>query len=93
MGITLDILQVAQALIFVFGVIVIYYASRAYSRHRSRSMLFLAIGFAIVTIGAVAAGVLFELLSVGLETVEAIQAVSQAIGFFIIVYSLVGTKE
>jgi len=93
LAIALDILQVAQILILIFGGIVIYYASRSYSRHKSRAMLYLAIGFAFVTIGAVAAGILFELLSVGLETVEAIQAVSQAIGFFIIVFSLVGTKE
>ena len=89
----MDILQVAQVLILIFGAIVIYYAGRSYSRNRSKAMLFLAIGFAIVTIGAVAAGILFEVLSVGLTTVEAIQAVSQAIGFFFIVFSLVGTKE
>lgn len=89
----MDILEVAQALIVVFGGVVVYYASRSYSRSKSRSILFLAIGFAIVTIGAVAAGILFELLSVGLTTVEAIQAISQAVGFFIIVFSLVGTKE
>lgn len=93
MAVVLDILEVAQALIVVFGGVVVYYASRSYSRSKSRSILFLAIGFAIVTIGAVAAGILFELLSVGLTTVEAIQAISQAVGFFIIVFSLVGTKE
>jgi len=90
----LDILTVAQFLIVVFGAIVIYYANRSYSRSKSKSILFLAIGFAVVTVGAVAAGVLFNLVTVGdLATVEAVQAVCQAIGFFIIVYSLVGTKE
>ena len=90
----MDILTVAQFLIVVFGAIVIYYANRSYSRSKSKSILFLAIGFAVVTVGAVAAGVLFNLVTVGdLATVEAVQAVCQAIGFFIIVYSLVGTKE
>jgi hypothetical protein len=57
-------------------------------------MLFLAIGFAIVTVGALTAGVLYQFVTVGdLTAVEAVQAVSQAIGFFIIVYSLIGTKE
>lgn len=89
----LEILRLAQILILVFGGVVIYYASKSYSRRKSRSILFLAVGFAFVTIGAVAAGLLFELLSVDLYTVEAIQATAQAIGFFIIVYSLLGTKE
>jgi len=94
LGLALDILTVAQFLIVVFGAIVIYYANRSYSRSKSKSILFLAIGFAVVTIGAVAAGILFNLVTVGnLATVEAVQAVSQAVGFFIIVYSLVGTKE
>jgi uncharacterized membrane protein YjjP (DUF1212 family) len=90
----LDILEVAQVFILIFGGIVVYYASRSYSRNRSRSMLFLAIGFAVVTIGAVLAGVLFQFVLIGnLEAVEAVQALSQAVGFFIIVFSLVGTKE
>ena len=90
----MDILEVAQVFILIFGGIVVYYASRSYSRNRSRSMLFLAIGFAVVTIGAVLAGVLFQFVLIGnLEAVEAVQALSQAVGFFIIVFSLVGTKE
>jgi hypothetical protein len=89
----LDILRVAQVLILVFGGVVIYYASKSYSKRKSRSILLLAVGFAFVTVGAVAAGFLFEILSVSIVTVEAIQATSQAIGFFIIVYSLVWTKE
>ena len=94
MALALDILTAAQFLIVVFGAIVVYYARRSYNRSKSRSILFLATGFAVVTVGAVAAGVLFNLVTVGnLATVEAVQAVSQAIGFFIIVYSLVGTKE
>lgn len=90
----MDILEVAQVFILVFGGIVVYYASRSFTRNKSKSMLFLAIGFAVVTIGAVLAGVLFQFVLVGnLEVVEAVQAISQAIGFFIIVFSLVGTKE
>lgn len=86
-------LEFAQFLILVFGGIVIYYASRSYNKTRSKSMLFLAIGFAFVVLGAGLAGILFELMNVDLATVETVQAISQAIGFFIVVYSLAGTKD
>lgn len=93
MGLSIDILRVAQALILLFGGIVIYYASKGYRKRKSSSLLLLAIGFAFVTIGAVLAGILFELMNVDLPTVEAIQALAQAAGFFIIVYSLTAAKD
>jgi hypothetical protein len=93
MPLQLDILRAAQILILLFGGIVIYYASRGYSKTKSKAMLTLAVGFAFVTFGAVAAGVLFELMEVDLTTVAMVQAVAQAAGFFIIVFSLAGTKD
>ena len=93
MPMTLDLLRVAQALVLLFGLVVIYYASKGYRRTKSKSLLFLAAGFAFVSVGAVLAGVLFELLGADLLTADAVQAVAQAAGFFIIVYSLAGTKD
>ncbi len=91
---TLPYLDVAQALILVFGSIVVFYAFRAFRRTDSRSMFLMGLGFAFVTAGAVLAGILFNLTSVNdLETVETVQAASQAIGFFIIVYSLARAKD
>ena len=90
---TEDFLRITQLLIFLFGGVVVYYASKSYRRTRSRSMLLLALGFFFVAVGAVLAGVLFELMNVDLITVVTVQGVSQAIGFFIIVYSLAGIKD
>ena len=87
-------LDVAQALILVFGSIVVFYALRAFRRTKSQSMLLLGLGFAFVTLGAVLAGVLFNLTTMNdLVTVQTVQAASQAIGFFIIVYSLARAKD
>ncbi len=93
MDLILESLRVLQILILGFGGVVIYYAYRAHSRTKSRAMLLLAVGFAFVTVGAIAAGILFELANVGLESVEAVQAAAQAAGFFIIFYSLKWTKD
>lgn len=85
-------LDIAQALILVFGGVVVYYAWRSYSRTKSHAMLLLAVGFAFVTLGALAAGVLYNFGTVDLGTVITIQAYSQAVGFFVIVYSLARAK-
>ncbi len=86
-------LSVAQGLILIFGAVVVFYALRAYFRTRSKAMLFLGLGFAFVTAGAAIAGILFNVVGEDLTTVESVQAASQAVGFFIIVYSLTGTKD
>lgn len=85
-------LDIAQALILVFGGVVVYYAGRAYGRTRSQAMLLLGVGFAFVTVGALAAGVLYNIGAVDLGTVVTVQAYSQAVGFFVIVYSLAKAK-
>jgi len=86
-------LDVAQALILVFGGVVVYYASRAYGKTKSQAMLLLALGFAFVALGALAAGILYNIGTGDLSTVVTVQAYSQAIGFFIIVYSLARAKS
>ncbi len=85
-------LDIAQALILVFGGVVVYYAYRAYGKTKSQAMLLLAFGFAFVTLGALVAGVLYNLGTGDLSTVITVQAYGQAVGFFIIVYSLARAK-
>lgn len=89
----LDFLRATQAFILLFGGIVVYFALKSYRRRKSLAMLLLGSGFGFVTIGAVVAGILFELLNVDLITVESIQSVFQVVGFFIIVLSLTATKD
>lgn len=87
-------LSAAQGLILILGGIVVFYALRAYGRTKSRAMLLLGLGFTFVTAGAAIAGVLYNAGTItDLATVESIQAASQAVGFFIIVYSLTRTKD
>jgi len=62
-ALTLDLLRIAQAFVLIFGLVVIYYASKGYRRTKSRSLLRLAVGFAFISVGAVLAGATFELLN------------------------------
>lgn len=84
-------LDVGQTLILIFGGVVVYYAYRAYRRTKSQAMLLLGLGFAFVTLGAIVAGVLYN-AGTSLDTVITLQAYSQAVGFFVIVYSLARAK-
>ena len=77
----------------VFGTVVVLAALKGYTRRKSISMLLMGIGFAFVTIGAVTAGVLFDWMSAGFIFVGAVQALSQAVGFFFTVYSLLGHQK
>lgn len=86
------LLDIAQALILVFGGVVVYFASRAYGKTKSQAMLLLALGFAFVALGALAAGIIYNLSIGDLTTVVTVQAYSQVVGFFIIVYSLARAK-
>ena len=85
-------LDLAQAAILVLGGIVVFFATRAFVRTKSQAMLLLGLGFAFVTVGAVAAGLMYNFGTGDLPTVITIQAYSQAIGFLIIVYSLARAK-
>jgi len=86
-------LDAAQALVLIFGGIVVFYASRAYGRSKSPAMLLLGIGFACVAAGAVVAGIIYSLNSTDLSTPITVQAYSQAVGFLVIVYSLARAKS
>ena len=86
-------LDMAQALILVFGGVVVFYASRAYGRTKSSAMLLLALGFACVAIGAVVAGIIYNVNTGDLSTPVTVQAYSQAVGFLIIVFSLAKAKS
>jgi len=93
MTLTLDILRIFQITILLLGVIVVYYSQKGYRKTKSKSLLFLALGFLFVTIGAALAGLLFEFLNYDLAAVETIEAGAEVIGFSLIVYSIVGTRD
>lgn len=89
----LDLLSALQVTILALGLVIVYYASKGYRKTNSKSLLFLALGFVFVAVGAAAAGLLFEFLHYGLDTVESIQAGAEVVGFALIVYSIVGSRD
>ncbi len=89
---TIDILRVFQLAIVALGAVIVYYGGTSYLKTRNKSMLFLAFGFLFVTIGAVTAGILFEVLKFDLVSVETVGAGLEVLGIGLIVYSILVIK-
>ncbi|MDH2899390.1 MAG: hypothetical protein PXY39_00290 [archaeon] len=89
----LDILRGLQSVVLILGLIVVYYASKGYRKTKSKSLLFLALGFVFVAVGAALAGLFFEFLNYDLTSVAAIEAGAEVVGFSLIVYSIVGSRD
>ncbi|MFC7204175.1 hypothetical protein ACFQJC_11670 [Haloferax namakaokahaiae] len=74
--------------ILILGSLITYFSFKAYRRTGSSALRALALGFGIVTFGALLAGAFDMLLSIDLATGVLIDAVLTFIGFAVITYSL-----
>ena len=81
-------LAVVKTLSLIVGGMISYFAFKAYRRTRQRALGYLSIGFAIVTLGLVLAGVLYELLNVDFAVGILLESLLFLVGFLIIAYSL-----
>jgi hypothetical protein len=79
---------VVKTVILLLGSGITYIAYKAYRRTGASSLRALGIGFGVITLGSLLAGVADQLLSVSLEMGVLINSVLVAIGFAIIMYSL-----
>ena len=89
----LDVLRALQIVVLILGLVVVYYASKGFRKTKSKSLLFLALGFVFVAVGAALAGLFFEFLNYDLTSVAAIEASAEVVGFSLIVYSIVGSRD
>lgn len=83
------VLSVVRTLVLILGLLIAYFAYKAYRRTGERHLRDAAIGFTIVAIGVFIEGVLFEFLDWELVTVHIIESVIIAIGFAVILYSFI----
>lgn len=83
-------LVAAKIVTMVLGFVIAYQAFKGYRQYGSEPMLYVAVGFAIISFGAVIEGVLFDI--VGLNPFEAgfVQTLVVAIGMLFVLYSLYG---
>ncbi|KZN22643.1 hypothetical protein A4G99_19525 [Haladaptatus sp. R4] len=78
----------AKIVVMILGVLIALQSYRAYRRYENQPMLFLAIGFVIISIGAVIEGILFDIVNMSIFYSGLIQSIIVIIGMGFILYSL-----
>ncbi|MFC6757512.1 MULTISPECIES: DUF7521 family protein [Haloarcula] len=83
-------LVIAKLITVGLGLSIAYQAYRGYSVHGSDPLLYVAVGFLFISIGAVIEGVLFDLVGLSIYMAGTIQTGIVAVGMLIVLYSLHG---
>lgn len=83
-------LVIAKLITVGLGLLITYQAYRGYSEYGNESMLYVAIGFLLISVGSVIEGVLFDVGGLSIFQAGAIQTTVVAVGMLVILYSLYG---
>jgi hypothetical protein len=79
---------VFKTLSLVMGGLVTYFAFKAYRRTEARALGALALGFGFVTLGAILAGLVDQMLNVDQSWALVVESALATLGFGVILYSL-----
>ncbi len=82
------LVRVMEALIILCGFTIVLIALRGYRGSNSRSLAYLAAGFAFLTIGSVIEGIFYEIAGVGLLEAHAVETFFQLAGFLSVIYGI-----
>lgn len=85
---TILILSGIKFVTVILGAIIIFLGVRAYRATRRRHMLWLTVGMAALTAGAISEGLAFQGLHWTLEQSHVFEAIVQLVAFGILIYSL-----
>jgi len=77
----------------VLGAFIVYLAYRGFTRNRSKPLLYVAVGFALITAGTIAEGILYVILGSQLLTAITAGTAITVLGFAAIIYSIYAVKD
>jgi hypothetical protein len=83
-----SLIVVLKTLTLVLGLTITYLAFKAYRRTDSSALRSLTIGFGLVTLGALLAGVADQIIGLQTDYALVVESSLTVVGFGIIVYSL-----
>lgn len=90
MGSVALLIVATKTLTLALGGLVTYRSYSAYRRTAAPALLGLSVGFGIITIGALSAGILDAVLPVARTAAVVVESVFTIVGFAAILYSVVG---
>ena len=90
MDFELLLLRALKSLIGILGLLLAYLSLKAYRKSKSKNMLFLSIGFGIITVGSILAGLSFEFWGFTLLQVNIVESLMILVGFIMVMYSIYG---
>ena len=85
-------LRGAEAFILVVGALVSFASLRAYHRSRDIGLALLGVGFVVVTVAAVLAGVIYEVTTHDLLTAWTVSSALDCVGFALILWSILRAR-
>jgi len=74
------------------GAFIVYLAYRGYRRNASKPLLYVALGFALITAGTLLEGLMFVILGSDILAAIAIEGLLTVTGFVAIIYSIYAVK-
>jgi uncharacterized membrane protein (DUF441 family) len=82
----------ARVAALVLGAFIVYLAYKGYRRNKSQPLLYVALGFGLITAGTILEGTLFVIFQIDLRAALAAGTVLTVTGFLSIVYSIYSVK-
>jgi hypothetical protein len=81
-----------KTITLLLGSLITYLSYRAYRRTGADPLRYLSVGFGIVTLGTLLAGVIDQVLQAGFRVGQMVETALVALGFAVILYSLYVTE-
>ncbi|WP_267643096.1 DUF7521 family protein [Haloarchaeobius amylolyticus] len=85
-------LVAGKLLVIFIGTFIAYRAYTGYRDHGSEPMLYLAVGFGLISLASGIEGLLFEVVNVDIFLASTIQTAIALLGMVTILYSLYGSR-
>lgn len=82
------VLTVLKLITVVLGFVIVYLGAKAYRQTRRKPLLWLTVGIAVMTLGAISEGAAYTGLKWTLEQSHLVEAVVTLVAFGVLVYSL-----
>ncbi len=76
----------------ILGAFIVYLAYKGYKRNSSKPLLYVALGFALITAGTIVEGILYVVLGSELLSAIATGTTVMVLGFVAIIYSIYSAK-